>query len=162
MIPMNSVYAFTKVDLAPVLLSPFGIFVIETKNMKGWIFGSEKQKTWTQKIYRHSSKFMNPLHQNYKHILALGQCLNLPKESLISLVVFAGDAEFKTPMPENVTYLSGMIKFIKTKSENVFSDSEVNELKLLLETGRLKPSFKTHRTHVKHVKGIIEAKKQHS
>jgi len=27
------------------LLSPYGLFVIETKNYKGWIFGSERQKT---------------------------------------------------------------------------------------------------------------------
>ena len=36
-----------------IIVSEFGIFVIETKNMKGWIFGSENQKTWTQKIYKH-------------------------------------------------------------------------------------------------------------
>ena len=33
-----------------LLLSPYGIFVIETKNYKGWIFGNERQKIWTQKI----------------------------------------------------------------------------------------------------------------
>lgn len=46
-----------------ILLSPYGIFVIETKNYKGWIFGSSHQK-----IYKSSHKFQNPLHQNYKHI----------------------------------------------------------------------------------------------
>ena len=50
-----------------ILLSPFGIFIIETKNYKGWIFGTERQKTWTQKIYKNSYKFQNPLHKNYKH-----------------------------------------------------------------------------------------------
>jgi len=33
-----------------VVISQYGIFVIETKNMRGWIFGNEHQKTWTQKI----------------------------------------------------------------------------------------------------------------
>lgn len=37
-----------------VLLSPFSIFVIESKNYKGWIFGSARQKMWTQKIYKKS------------------------------------------------------------------------------------------------------------
>lgn len=36
------------------LLSPYGLFVIETKNYKGWIFGGERQKTWTQKLYKNS------------------------------------------------------------------------------------------------------------
>ena len=44
-----------------VIVSEFGVFVVETKNIKGWIFGSHNQKTWTQKIYKHSSKFQNPL-----------------------------------------------------------------------------------------------------
>lgn len=35
--------------------------VVETKNMKGWIFGSANQKQWTQKIFKHTAKFQNPL-----------------------------------------------------------------------------------------------------
>ena len=40
-----------------ILLSPYGIFVIETKNYKSWIFGGEHQKTWTQKLFKQSFKF---------------------------------------------------------------------------------------------------------
>ena len=60
-----------------IIVSKYGVFVVETKNMKGWIFGSPNQKTWTQKIYKHSSKFQNPLHQNYKHIKTLESLLGL-------------------------------------------------------------------------------------
>ena len=59
-----------------IIVSKFGVFVVETKNMKGWIFGSPNQKTWTQKIYKHTSKFQNPLHQNYKHIKTLESLLD--------------------------------------------------------------------------------------
>ena len=34
-----------------VLISPFGVFIVETKNLKGWIFGSENQPKWTQSLY---------------------------------------------------------------------------------------------------------------
>ena len=37
-----------------IIISRYGVFVVETKNMKGWIFGSQNQKTWTQKIYKKS------------------------------------------------------------------------------------------------------------
>lgn len=40
-----------------ILLSPYGIFIIETKNYKGWIFGSERQKMWTQKIFKRAINF---------------------------------------------------------------------------------------------------------
>lgn len=50
-----------------IIVSVYGVFVVETKNMKGWIFGGEHQSSWTQSIYKHKMKFQNPLHQNYKH-----------------------------------------------------------------------------------------------
>ena len=87
-----------------ILLSPFGIFVIETKNYKGWIFGGERQKQWTQKIYQKSFKFQNPIHQNYKHMKVLERILSdiVDVESLHSVIVFMPEAEFKTTMPNNI------------------------------------------------------------
>lgn len=35
-----------------IVVSMFGIFVIETKNMKGWIYGNENQRRWTQVNYK--------------------------------------------------------------------------------------------------------------
>ncbi|MEX0731732.1 MAG: nuclease-related domain-containing protein [Aquisalimonadaceae bacterium] len=46
-----------------IFVSRFGIFVVETKNMKGWIFGGENQAQWAQKIFKKSFKFQNPLRQ---------------------------------------------------------------------------------------------------
>jgi len=143
-----------------VIVSKYGVFVIETKNMKGWIFGSPNQKVWTQKIFKHSSKFQNPLHQNYKHVKTLEALLNLNDNQIHSLVVFIGDATFKTEMPENVTYGGGYIRFIKAKKTAVLSDVEVNKIIQQIESARLARSFKTNRKHVKHVKNIVAEKKK--
>jgi restriction system protein len=89
-------------QLDHVVVSPFGIFVIETKNYRGWIFGSEKQRQWTQQIYRTKHRFQNPLHQNHLHVKALVEFLGMPENNFHSFVFFIGGAEFKTPMPGNV------------------------------------------------------------
>lgn len=141
-----------------VIVSVYGLFVIETKNMKGWIFGSPHQKTWTQKIYKHSNKFQNPLRQNYKHVKTLQSLLGLNDEQLFSVVVFVGDSQFKTEMPENVTYGGGYIRFIKSKTQPVLSQTEVTEITRKIETGRLTPSLRTSRDHVRHVKNIVKEK----
>ena len=145
-----------------ILVSRYGIFVIETKNMKGWIFGSEHQKQWTQKLYKHSSKFQNPLHQNYKHIKALEACLsadsNTLKDGIFSVIIFIGDSTFKTKMPVNVTFSRGGIEYIKSQKEVMFSPDEVDSIIEQIENGRLERGFKTHRQHVKHVKAIVEEK----
>ncbi|MGL1260076.1 nuclease-related domain-containing protein, partial [Vibrio parahaemolyticus] len=116
----------TQVD--HIVVSKYGIFVVETKNMKGWIFGSVRQKQWTQKIYRHSSKFQNPLHQNYKHIKALETLLGCSEEHLHSVIVFIGDSTFKTEMPPNVTYARGSIRYIQQFNDVVFSDNDYARL----------------------------------
>ena len=60
-----------------VLVSTFGIFVIETKNMQGWILGGEKDGTWCQSIYGHKTRFQNSLHQNFRHVECLAGFLRL-------------------------------------------------------------------------------------
>lgn len=141
-----------------VIVSEYGIFVVETKNMKGWIFGSPNQKAWTQKIYKHSTKFQNPSHQNYKHTKTIQSLFDLNEQQIHSVIVFVGDSTFKTEMPENVTYGGGYAKYIKSKKTPVLTESQVLEIVEKIEQGRLKPSLKTHRDHVRHVKSIVSEK----
>lgn len=143
-----------------IIVSRYGVFVVETKNMKGWIFGSAQQKNWTQKIYRHSSTFQNPLHQNYKHTETLRSALELEPDKVFSVVVFVGDSTFKTAMPDNVVYGMGYVRFIKSKRQVVLSDSDVLAICAKIQSGRLKPSIRTHIDHVQHVKTLVEEKQR--
>ena len=143
-----------------IIVSRYGVFVVETKNMKGWIFGNPDQKTWTQKIYKHSTNFQNPLHQNYKHLKSLESLLGLNDQQVHSLVVFVGDSTFKTEMPKNVTYGWGYVRYIKSKKQLVLSEAGVDVIVNKIGAGMLTPSFKTNREHVKHVKNIVSEKKK--
>lgn len=143
-----------------ILLSPFGVFVIETKNMQGWIFGSERQAKWTQQIYKHKTSFQNPLRQNYKHTEVLRDLLALPKEAVHSVVIFTARAEFKTAMPANVGYVNDVIKFIKNHDQVCFTELKRIELAHQLATKKLQPGIKTHVAHIKHVNEIIKDKQQ--
>ncbi|WP_197038434.1 nuclease-related domain-containing protein [Billgrantia saliphila] len=140
-----------------ILVSRYGIFVIETKHMTGWIFGSEKQAQWTQKLYRKTFKFQNPLRQNYKHVKALEALLDVPMEAIHSVVVFSGSAVFKTKMPDNVTIGGGYVRYIKSFREPVLNDFQVREALERIETGRLAPNRETHRQHVKQLKARFES-----
>lgn len=108
-----------------LIVSPYGVFVVETKNMKGWIFGGEKHRYWTQKIFRHSEKLQNPLHQNYKHVKSVQDLLGLGDQQLHSLVVFVGDSTFKTLMSPNVAQGGGYLRFIKSHREEVLTPGQV-------------------------------------
>jgi len=135
-----------------ILVSRFGIFVVETKNMKGWIFGSEKQKIWTQQIYKQRHKFQNPLRQNYKHVKTLEALLNIEANKIFSLVLFVGDCEFKTEMPANVAYLGSGVRFIESHTDVLFSDEELQQIIGQIEKQKFERGFKTDRAHVRNLK----------
>lgn len=110
-----------------IVISTKGIFVIETKNYSGWIYGDEKSEYWTQKIYRSTKKFKNPLHQNYGHIKALQEVLQDEKTlQYYSIVVFTGSAELKKMTSQNVVKLNQLVPYILSHQIEVIS-SETKE-----------------------------------
>ncbi|GGQ04897.1 nuclease-related domain-containing protein [Shewanella litoralis] len=141
-----------------IVVSQFGVFIVETKNMKGWIFGSANEKQWTQKIYHYSSKFQNPIHQNYKHLKTLEALLNINIDALFSVVVFIGKSEFKTDMPDNVTHASGCLSYIRSHSVELLDPQQVLDIINNIESGCLARGFATNQAHKVHVKEIIKQK----
>ena len=135
-----------------VFLSPFGIFVLETKNMGGWIFGGERQAQWTQQIFQHRFRFQNPLRQNYKHLKALEALLSVPPEHIHSVIAFVGGSSFKTVMPDNVTQGVSCIRYIKSFQLPVFSEAQVSVMVKALESGKRDSTLTTHYEHVQRLK----------
>lgn len=144
----------TQVD--HIFVSRYGVFVVETKNYSGWIFGNETQRLWTQVIFKTSHSFQNPLHQNYKHIKTLEEVFHIPAEVLHSVVVFVGGCTFKTTMPPQVQYYENYIKYIKSKTQVCLSDEQVNTFFKALELGQLKPSRSNRKAHVNYVQTRIK------
>lgn len=134
-----------------VFVSRYGIFVLETKNMRGWICGDEREAQWTQQFHRRSFRFQNPLRQNFRHTRALENALQVPAQHVHSVVAFVGDSRFRTAMPANVTRGMGFVAYIKSFREAVFTAQQVGELLQRLERGRLAPTLATHRAHVRNL-----------
>jgi hypothetical protein len=130
-----------------VIVSRFGVFVVEAKNFNGWIFGSERDAQWTQSLFGKKSRFQNPLRQNYRHIAALVEFHGLPEDRFHSVVMFWGDAEIKTKLPPNVL-TEGYTSYFKSKTTVMFSDDEVRGIVEAIQQGRLPATWKTHRQHV--------------
>jgi restriction system protein len=134
-----------------VIVSRYGIFVIETKNIKGWIYGDEQQTQWTQALYGKKYRFQNPLIQNYRHTKALAEFLGIEHSKIHSVVMFWSECEFKTPMPPNVLD-RGYSAHIKSKVDVLFSDEEVNEIYEAIKTGMLPKGWSTRREHLNSLK----------
>ncbi|MES2439562.1 MAG: nuclease-related domain-containing protein [Verrucomicrobiota bacterium] len=152
-LPRPDARGSTQID--HVVVSPFGIFVIETKNYKGWIFGSEKQLQWTQQIYRSKHRFRNPLHQNHLHVEALMGFLGLPETSFRPVVFFIGGAEFKTPMPPNVLD-RGLLPWIKRHTATLLDPASLRRIHSSLDELDLTTDRKAaSRDHLKAIQARI-------
>ena len=79
----------TEIDV--LMISRKGLFVFESKNYSGWIFGEENQRNWYQTLPQgrgrsHKEAFYNPVMQNRTHIKHLKALLgeNIPIHSIIT------------------------------------------------------------------------------
>lgn len=135
-----------------VLVSRFGVFVIETKDYKGWIFGDPYQTEWTQILFWLRFKFQNPILQNSRHVRAVQDLLDfLPPTAIKSIVVFTGDAKFKTAIPPGVFYVSEVVAYLRNVTDEIMSLNRVQFSVGRLETARLAISGETDIEHVRYV-----------
>lgn len=140
----------TQVD--HILVSRFGVFVIETKDFSGWIFADASSANWTQVLYRRKSSFQNPLFQNGRHVRAVEALLNfVPPEAVRSVVVFCGYAEFRTDTPDRVVTIDELVDHVRQHTEPVMSPNRMQLCVGRLETARLAISGKTDVEHVQNL-----------
>ena len=138
-----------------LFISKFGIFVVETKNLRGWIFGAEYDEQWTQKFPRASYKFQNPLRQNYAHIKALEAIIpNVPADAFYSVIAMCGKHVIKTQsdMPKNVTRGVWFAKYVRSFKIQILSDEQVNEAISAIVNKRLPETRDTNKRHVANLK----------
>lgn len=147
-----------------VVTSPYGIFVIETKHYRGWIFGKEQQRYWTQTIYKRKEKLYNPIWQNYGHIKSLKSYLGREeKECFYSIIAFSQDStlkfkeEFKSAKVVQVPQLVGTIK--RWTIEKI-SSHELKKINLALESITIHDKKEKKQVMKKHVADIKSNQKE--
>ncbi len=142
-----------------VVISNFGIFVIETKNYKGWILGGEHAEYWTQVIYKRKEKLYNPIRQNQSHIRALKHYLtDFPYLPYIPIVVFSRKATLKVRTISEVTYSYSLLSVIKKYKEVVLNEQEKNEIYDRIHAVNSKATYK-RRQHITSIKQRVTEKK---
>jgi hypothetical protein len=127
-------------QLDHVIISRFGIFVIESKWRNGWVFGDADDMKWTIVLYRKKYSFQNPIRQNSGHIDAIAKYLKVNPNTIHSLIVFWGDASFKTRMPKNVLKGDCFIGYVKSKTRVLLTQDEVYRIRTLMRLAKVRQS----------------------
>ena len=138
-----------------IVVSPYGLYIIETKNMDGWIYGNEYDSQWTQVLYKQKNTFQNPLRQNYKHCQVIASALNIDNSLVHSVIVFIGDSEFKTPLPANVCNGgAAYLDYIKEPREARIPLPELPRLIAAIQKLRLENTAENRARHIAYVEQI--------
>jgi hypothetical protein len=116
----NSVYEIVKKSsqIDHVIVSPYGMFVVETKNHKGWVFGDVNGRVWTQVLggdagwrayggHSHYT-FFNPVTQNEQHMVHLSKHLHMPRQYMTGMIVFTNPEAYLGNINCNCCYTLDM------------------------------------------------------
>ena len=136
-----------------VVISEYGIFVIETKFYKGWIYGGENSEFWTQNIYGNKYTLRNPILQNAGHVRALRQLLkdygDIP---FIPIVAFSRQATLGVSSGTPVIYGNQIRKVIgQFKEKRIAPDALTGIYNKLIESN-IPDSKESRREHIRNVR----------
>ena len=141
-----------------VVVSDTGIFVIETKNYQGRIYGNGKSSEWYQYLGDNKYPFYNPILQNAGHLKYIARTLDLPESHFVSIVVFPNQTTLKVDAQSAVLHFYELADYIRqySSSTSLTSEQIENASRLLSEAQCVDPEKK--QTHIQYVQGIIREK----
>ena len=103
-----------------IVISEYAIFVIETKNYQGMVYGSEYSEYWTQNIFGNKYQLRNPIIQNHGHIRAIKALLqdygNIP---YVSIVAFSRQASLGVTANSPVIYWDQILAIIEKRISHI-------------------------------------------
>lgn len=139
-----------------LLVSQYGIFIVETKNKAGWIFGSKEQAKWTQTFHRKKYSFQNPLKQTFRQQKVLAEFLSISDFKIHVVIYFVGKCKFKTQLPSNVIR-SSLGRYIKAFDKKCLSEEEVQSIVVKLNQHKVESNI-TNKDHIRSLKERLDSK----
>lgn len=153
-----------QIDL--MTISKKGIFVLEMKDFKGWIFGDENHKEWTQSLFGKKKgskkyKFRNPIKQNANHIKTIRKLLsekNLDNLPIYNVIVFSDDATLKDINASvDVVNLKDIKNVFNKYRDIVITTEEIKDLVTFLKSKDINSAVQSQE-HIKYISNIKNQK----
>lgn len=143
-----------------IIVSPFGIFVVETKNHKGMIFGDMMGKVWTQVVNgRGHFTFYSPVRQNDGHMSHLSKQLNIRPEFFTGIIVFTSpDANLDNVNCPFCMRPDQVYDYIMSFNKPIFNDGQV--YKIIERIDKIDTSgYINNQKHIEYVNSFKRPKK---
>lgn len=141
------------VQIDHVVISEYGVFVIETKNFRGHIYGSSEQKRWVQINKGKKRLFYSPTIQNNRHRFVISRICKLPIEKVIPITVFIGKCELHLEDVGRTILSKDLLPYIYGITEKILGQSDVEKIYNRLESKNI-TNESARRHHVAYVQRV--------
>ena len=134
-----------------ILINGKGVFIIETKNYAGSIYGKENSNEWYQYLNNKKFNFKNPIFQNYAHKKIVSEILE-DKINVIPIVVFTTRCKLKVENGNNIVLYTSQIKEYIQSQTIKLNYEKINEYYNIIMENRItnEETIKNHSDNVKY------------
>lgn len=138
-----------------VVISPYGIFSIETKQYNGYITGSKYDKYWVRHFGEKKCYYINPIRQNYGHCKTIAELLNIDESKIYNVVCIPSNAKLKVKHDGELVGYDTIVNKIMAYNEEKISNT--NELYNKLIKSNIKGK-KNKKNNIENIRNNIEKK----
>lgn len=135
-----------------IVVSPYGIFVIETKQYNGFFVGGKYDKKWTMYAGKKKYYYENPIRQNYGHCMIAKELLKLDDSSVFNIVCIPSNAKLKIKHDGELTRNTTIVKKILSYQKEVIKNHD--EIFEKLESLNIKDK-NIRKQHIQNIKKNI-------
>lgn len=128
-----------------IVISRYGIFVIETKQYNGYIKGDRYDNKWVRYIKgREPIYYTNPIRQNYGHVKAICELLNISEDKVFNIVCISSNAKLNIKHDGEVTRNYEIYDKITSYKEEIIDNIELISNKINIHNIVDKDKRKSH------------------
>ena len=132
-----------------IVLSKYGIFVIETKQYNGYITGDKYDNKWVRRFKgREPIYYTNPIKQNYGHVKAICELLNISEDKVFNIVCITSNAKLNIKHDGEVTKNYDICDKITSYHKEIIDNIEDIKNKIIINNIVDKDKRKEHVTKI--------------
>ena len=135
-----------------IVVSDYGIFVIETKQYNGDITGGRYDKKWVRHFYKKKYYYTNPIRQNYGHIKSLCELLKLQEDKFFNVVHIPSKGKINIKDGIEIVRYGDLVNRISKETSKIIDNKE--EITDILKSNNI-VAKEARKKHVESVKSKI-------
>ena len=136
-----------------IVIRPNGVFVIETKNYAGRVYGNDNQRDWTQVLAygERKNRFYNPVKQNATHIYFLAKVLK-QHNIYVSVIIFPRAELYIQTSSLVCNGQNSLLKALNSNTGICLTSGQIQNIAARLAEIKANPTV----TKEEHIQGVLK------